>query len=125
MIQFTKIEHLEGVWRFVWPAGLGPVRVVLWGRKLAVTEDNEYTYSGTVYGTAGDPPPLEVVPNDGSLAVSEHNLCYLTLQWHRVDCRRYVVEGNDNGLWLERWMRWMTMQTSRCSPTSRRCSKIK
>ena len=101
MIPFTAITYSDGAWTFTWAPALGSVRVVLWGRVLETTTDNEYVWCGLSYDSPTTPPPIEVVPDDGTLAVSEHNACYLTLQWYRVDCSYYVVEGLDGATWYE------------------------
>ena len=99
-ISFTAVtKNIDGSWTYTWAAGLGTVRVVLWGHLLATTDDTEYTYTPPLHNSATIAPPVEVVL-DGELACSEANVCFLRLQWYRVACRRYDIEYKDGASWV-------------------------
>ncbi len=124
-IPFTNVYILDGVWHYVWPTGLGAVRVVLWGGTLAETSDNEFTYAASsLYASLRDAPPIEVVlvvddfvwddgealvwadsvalvfgDGIGDLALSEVNQPYRVLQWYRVPCSHYVIEFKNGAVW--------------------------
>lgn len=97
-LQFDTIGvDVRGCWVFTWPGALGAVRLILNGTILAETEETEYTYTGPGYEAA--PPPIELVPA-GQWAMSEENQPFMTLQWYRTECDRYVVEERiDGGEW--------------------------
>lgn len=99
MVNYTSVQRINGAWHYEWAPALGTVRIVLWGYLLEATDDNEYTYSSALYDSRTLAPPVEVVL-DGEEALSEKNLCFLTLQWHRVECRHYEVEYKDGADWV-------------------------
>ncbi len=98
MIPFSGIAYNDGVWTFTWAPAMGTVRVILWGKLLLETTDNEFEYNSALYNNPIEAPPVEVVL-DGELALSEDNICYLILQWHRVECRSYEIEYKKNSTW--------------------------
>lgn len=108
MVQFTAITESEGSWTYEWASGLGEVRVVLWGEELATTTENSYTYTSEMYNSPTLAPPVEVVLA-GELAQSEHNRCYLSLQWYRngfvlvgSEIHHYEVEYYNGTTWVSR-----------------------
>lgn len=99
-IPFISVVLTGGSWVFTWATGTGPVRVVLWGKVIDTTTDNEYTYpASSQHATPTVAPPLEVWPS-GVPAVSERNKPYVVLQWYRVACRSYTVEYYDGSAWV-------------------------
>ena len=84
----------NGGWLFEWPStGASYYRIVLFGHELGVVVDVpssliSYTYEGAGYFDY--PPPLEVV-EEASLAASELNKPYITIQWYGLSTASYYI----------------------------------
>lgn len=91
-IQCTKITYSADKWNFIWPAGLGKVRLVLWGDLIAETEENSFSFMPTFYTSTTEPPPLEIIL-ESNWAETELNICFLTLQWYsQQGSESYLIE---------------------------------
>jgi len=98
MIAITSISRDGGAWLYAWSAGGASVRVVLWGVTLATTTESSFTYTSAMHNHPTIAPPIEIVL-EADEALSERNICYITLQWYRVECDHYEVEYYDDGSW--------------------------
>lgn len=90
MIIYNSItQQTDGSWLFSWASGLGDVRLVLFGQLIEETNGTSYEFAQNQQ-YADYPPPLEIVLAD-ELALSEQNICFLNLQWHRSPCDHYSI----------------------------------
>lgn len=98
-IQCTDITYSADKWNFTWPAGLGKVRLVLWGDLIAETEGNSFSFMPTFYTSTTEHPPLEIIL-ESNWAETELDICFLTLQWYsQQGSESYLIEYKAGDIW--------------------------
>lgn len=98
IIYIDSIEKNDDGWTFEWSDSVGVVFVILDGELLTETSSNTYTYP-TTGSYSDEPPPIEI-STEKYESKSSRNLPYLLLQWHRVDCEKYLIEFLQGSSWI-------------------------